>query len=174
MFPQSSTVSSAVPDVRPAKSWQTRRVLPNTAEQLTLLQAFFALSKTQLAQICRVQRQTIYDWFAGNFEAEDNNARRVAQLFAIARDVKAAGAQPLSARDLTRVLSDGSTILSLLGADDASADRVGSVVAQLEDARSTTRTNTATAARERLGWKPTSDEAAERNLDINLDEFADG
>jgi len=174
MFPQSSTVSSSAPDVRSTKSFQTRRVLPNTAEQLTLLQAFFALSKTQLAQICRVQRQTIYDWFAGNFEAEDNNARRVAQLFGIARDVKAAGAQPLSARDLTRGLTDGSTILSLLAADDASSDRVGSVVAQLEEARSVTRANTANTARERLGWKPISDESAERNLDINLDEFSDG
>lgn len=170
MFPQSSTVSLAVRDVRSAKSSRAPRVLPSTAEQLTRLQSFFALSKTQLAQVCGVQRQTIYDWFAGNFEAEGNNARRVAQLFGIAREMKAGGAQPLSARDLARALSDGTTILSLLAAADASPERVGAVVEQLEKARS----GTAAAARERLGWKSISDEGAARNLDINLDDFIDG
>jgi len=170
MFPQSSTVSLAVRDVRSAKSSRAPRVLPSTAEQITRLQSFFALSKTQLAQVCGVHRQTIYDWFAGNFEAEGNNARRVAQLFGIAREMKAGGAQALSARDLSRALSDGTTILSLLAAADASPERVGAVVAQLEKARS----GTAAAARERLGWKSISDEAAARNLDINLDDFIDG
>lgn len=174
MFPQSSTVSSASPDVRPAKPLQGARVLPSTAKQLTLLQAFFALSKTQLAQVCGVQRQTIYDWLAGNFEAEGNNARRVAQLFGIARDVKVEGAQPLSARDLTRALSDGTTILSRLAAADASTQRVRPVVAQLEEARLATRSNTAAATRGRLGWNPIADETAARNLDINLDDFIDG
>lgn len=174
MFPQSSTISSASPEVRLVKSLQAPRVLPSTAEQLTLLQAFFALSKTQLAQVCGVQRQTIYDWFAGNFEAEGNNERRVAQLFGIARDMKAEGAQPLSARDLTRALSDGTSILSRLTAADASTERVRAVVAQLQEGRSGARANTAAAVRERLGWKPISDETAARNLDSNLDDFTDG
>lgn len=147
MFPQSSTVSLAVRDVRSAKSSRAPRVLPSTAEQLTRLQTFFALSKTQLAQVCGVQRQTIYDWFAGNFEAEGNNARRVAQLFGIAREMKAGGAQPLSARDLARALSDGTTILSLLAAADASPERVGAGRGRRCPARKSTFRNRGSSAR---------------------------
>lgn len=174
MFPQSSTVISGAPDVRPAKAQRTPHVLPVTAEQLRLLQGFFALSKTQLAQICGVQRQTIYDWLAGNFEAEGNNARRVAQLFVIAKALKAAGARALSARDLTRRLSDETTILSLLGADPVSPDAVLAVLVQLQEAGHITHANSASATRERLGWQPTSKERAERNLEANLDDFVDG
>lgn len=174
MFPQSSTVSSGAPDVRPAKPQRVPYVLPITAEQLTLLQGFFALSKTQLAQVCGVQRQTIYDWFAGNFEAEGNNARRVAQLFGIAKDLRAAGVRSLSARDLTRILSDGTTILNLLGADRVSPDVVRAVLAQLQEGGYATHVTTAAATRERLGWQPASDESAERNLEANLDDFVDG
>jgi hypothetical protein len=52
-------------------------LLPTTAAQLDEIQGFFGLSKSQLAKACRVQRQTIYDWYARRFEAEGRNAQRL-------------------------------------------------------------------------------------------------
>jgi len=80
-----------------------------------------------------------------------------------ARLTPPAGVAPVGLDDMER-------ILSLLAPGNASTERVGAVVAHLEKARS----GTAAEARERLGWKPISDEAAARNLDINLDDFING
>jgi hypothetical protein len=114
------------------------------------------------------------DWFAGDFEAEGANGRRLAQLFALAGDAKTAGVRPLSARDLTRTLSDGTTILGLLAADQLDPDPVRAILTQFAEVGHATRLRTAAAARERHGWRPISEGAAERNLEANLDDFTDG
>jgi hypothetical protein len=54
-----------------------------TPEKLAHIQARFGLNKTQLAQACQVQRQTIYDWYAARFKAEGKNAQRLDELYRI-------------------------------------------------------------------------------------------
>ena len=175
LFPQSSTLSVGVPHVRATRSSPAAPyVLPRTADQLTLLQSFFAVSKTQLAQICGVQRQTIYDWFAGKFEAEGKNAHRVARLFRIGTEAKASGAAPFAGRDLTRLLADGSTVLNLLASEAVDSHAINAVLTQLRESGQATPLNTAAAQRQRLGWQPISEEAAVQNLNANLDDFVDG
>ncbi len=173
MFPQSSTLRCDAADL-PTASPRIPQVLPDTARQLVTLQARWGLTKTQLAQICRVQRQTIYDWLAGNFEAEGNNARRLADLFAFTCDLQATGAQPLSARDLTRMLSDGTTILSVLSTDRLDLRHVRAILDRFQEDGHAIRSRSAAAARERYGWQPLSESEAERNLEANLDDFVDG
>jgi DNA-binding XRE family transcriptional regulator len=173
MFPQSSTINAAIPDVAKEKPARAPQALPKTAHQLTALQAFFGLSKTQLAQLCGVQRQTVYDWLAGNFEAEGGNARRLAKLFGITEFSKKAGARPLSGRDLLRPLSDGTTLLAQLASEDATAEGIACLAMQFEQG-SAAKDQTAAAIRTRLGWQRESAEATARNLDANLDDFTDG
>jgi hypothetical protein len=52
--------------------------LPSTAEQLAAIQSTFGLNKSQLTVASSVKRQTIYDWYAGNFEVEGSNSERLA------------------------------------------------------------------------------------------------
>jgi DNA-binding XRE family transcriptional regulator len=174
VFPQYSTVLSSLQEGSPTRGTHAPRVLPHTAEQLATVQTVFGLSKTQLAQVCGVQRQTVYDWYAGNFQAEGNNERRLARLFDIAEKLQAAGRRPLSARVVTRALGSGNSLLALLTDEDADRDEIGAVVAQLEEATAAMRSRGASATRDRLGWKATSTESAEENLESNLDDFVDG
>ncbi|HMA97652.1 MAG TPA: hypothetical protein VKP30_33435, partial [Polyangiaceae bacterium] len=80
VFEQSSSIYNSPFREKPRTRVPVDELLPLTAERLAAVQSFFGLSKTQLAQVCRVQRQTIYDWYAGNFEAEGDNASRLRRL----------------------------------------------------------------------------------------------
>jgi len=174
VFDQSSSVYNSPFSEKPTARIEVQDVLPVTAELLAAVQSFFGLSKTQLAQVCRVQRQTIYDWYAGSFEAEGDNARRLTRLYNLAEGLRSEGREPLSTRVVRRALSSGNTLLDLLAGDDVRLVEVAGVVAQLDQATSERRTRSAAAARERLGWGPTTEEAAARNLEANLEDVADG
>lgn len=174
MFPQSSTVHAFLPDVRVAKRSNAPRPLPATAEQLALVQTFFSLSKTQLASVCGVQRQTVYDWYARSFEAAGDNARRLAKIFKIVQRLQTAEPSPLSARLLKRPLESGASLLVMLSAPDLHADEIASVVTQLQAANETMRSRGAAGIRARLGWPARSQEAGQKNLEANLEDFVDG
>lgn len=156
------------------KGSRKHHALPVTAEQLAAVQTFFGLSKTQLARVCKVQRQTIYDWYAGRFEAEGNHARRLARLYGVAERLRSDGFRPLSVRVVARALSSGNTLLDLLSADDVDGQEVGGIVAQLDEGTKIARARSAEAIRVRLGWAPTSEESGAKNLEANLDEVVDG
>jgi DNA-binding XRE family transcriptional regulator len=174
VFAQPSTTHSGVSEPLLGRTAREPQLLPTTAEQLASVQAAFGLSKTQLAQVCKVQRQTIYDWYAGNFEAEGNNARRLAAVYGIAESLRIAGRRPLLARAVSRALSTGSTLLDLLLEEEVDREAVSSVVAQLDEATVTARSRGAAAVRERLGWAPASQRSREETLESNLDDFVDG
>lgn len=174
VFLQSTTTCVDLVEYPPFEAPYDAHVLPPTAEQLAAVQTCFGLSKTQLAQVCKVQRQTIYDWYAGNFQAEGDHARRLAVLFGIAGSLRNEGHRPLSARMASRVLSSGSTLLDLLSEDDIDGKEVAAIVAQLDQATVIVRSHGAAAVRERLGWPPIAEKSADETLDSNLDDFVDG
>lgn len=122
----------------------------------------------------RVQRQTIHDWYAGNFEAEADNARRLARLYGLVQSQRAEGRMPLSARMVKRSLSSGNTLLELLTSDEVQENEIRAVVAQLDQTTSQHRARGAAATRELLGWGSPSEETGASNLDANLEDFADG
>jgi DNA-binding XRE family transcriptional regulator len=148
--------------------------MPSTAEQLAGVQSFFGLSKTQLAQVCKVQRQTVYDWYAGNFEAEGRNARRLAELYGIIEQLRRDGRKPLPSRVVARALLSGSSLLDLLSSSEVDSAAVGAIVAQLDETAASLRSRGAAAMRERLGWPASSSEVTDANLETNLNDFVDG
>src|SRR5690606_26948214 len=128
LFPQSSSLHSDPPgaDLILAGHAQEPSLLPTTAEQLGRVQAFFGLSKSLLAKACRVQRQTIYDWYAGNFAAEGENAERLQQLWRLTERLSAKGLESVPSIMIQRKRQDGSTLASLLAAeqlDEAAVER---------------------------------------------------
>lgn len=174
LFPQSSTLHNEPPDVRPVVAKPVTQILPATATQLAAVQGFFGLAKTQLALVCGVQRQTIYDWYAGKFEAEEENARRLARLYTLVSRLRESGLAPLTGRLASRALNTGKTLLDVLGENEIDEREVTALVAQLGQAGKQQKARGAAAVRERLGWAAQSREAADRTREDNLEDVVDG
>jgi DNA-binding XRE family transcriptional regulator len=111
-FPIVSTVRTPEITVRRQRA---PVVAPDTAEKLAVIQTRFGLNKTQLAQVCQVQRQTIYDWYAGRFDAEGKNAQRVEDLYSLARD-SANMLNAVSPKLCDKPLESGKSLFALLSA----------------------------------------------------------
>src|SRR5690606_9698811 len=146
--------------VRPRRA--PPEILPTTAVQLAAVQGFFGLAKTQLAAVCGVQRQTIYDWYAEKFQAEGAHARRVGQLYKLVTRLTNVGLDALSGRVATRHLMTGKTLLDALREEQIDEREVMALVAELGRAGDQQKLRGAAAARERLGWVQQSRQAAER------------
>lgn len=147
--------------------------LPSTAEQLAAVQSALGLNKSQLADVCAVRRQTIHDWYAGNFAAEGANAARLAQLYRVVTTLRNAGLRSLPLRTVDKALARGGTLLSLLCAEELNAGAIQGAVAEIQAASSAPK-ESARAQRERLGLAPLSEEQRQANLDSNLDDFLAG
>jgi hypothetical protein len=176
LFPQSSGLHSDPPDAEALLAGHIREpsLLPSTAEQLGMVQAFFGLSKSLLAKACRVQRQTIYDWYAGNFEAEDENAERLLRLFELTEELRGSGLTPLSASVAQRRRDDGSGLASLLTAEQIDRAAILRLCDQLGKATVQRRDRGAAALRRRLGWAEPDEQSRAETLAANLDSLVDG
>lgn len=146
--------------------------LPSTGEQLAAIQSTFALNKSQLATACGVKRQTIYDWYAGNFQAEGGNADRLATLYRLVMTIRQSGLKPLPSKAAERRLPDGASLLDLLSQEDMNSQRLVAAVGLLQSPAASGES--AREQRKRLGWQPLTEEQRDANLQSNLDSFLDG
>lgn len=148
------------------------QTLPPTAVQLASVQGFFGLTKKQLAEVCGVQRQTIYDWYAKKFEAEGEKARRLSRLFGLAERFKREGLKAVSERSSRRPLKSGETLVDLLTDEDREKD-LTMLVRELNWQDEEQRSKSAQAARERLGGRTLSLEERNSILEENLEDVVD-
>ncbi len=165
--PQSSYLLASTVRVR----GNALAVLPSTGEQLAAIQSAFNLNKSQLAEVCSVQRQTIYDWYAARFEADGDNARRLGDLYRLTTALRAAGLAPLPRRAIERGLSAGGALLDILRRRVIDVGAVKNAVKLLQPAESPV---SARAQRERLGWKPLTEDERSEQLDANLADLLEG
>lgn len=169
--------SSFVVDCRPARvgtSKLARHAAPSeframiamsVAEQMQELLAALSINKSQLAEILRVTRPTIYDWFQG---AEPNaaNSDRLHALLRTLNRASISGAAPLDARFVRKPMElDSLSILALLAAEHLDEKRIVRALRQarsLSEAASNRRTRREDRLRA-LGFEePTDDERRER------------
>ncbi|MFH1865371.1 MAG: hypothetical protein ABIK85_05750 [Candidatus Eisenbacteria bacterium] len=134
-------------------------------EQMQELLAALSINKSQLAEILRVTRPTMYDWFQGK-EPNAANADRLHALLCILTRASVAGAAPLNARFVRKPTElDSPSIIELLAEEDLDEDRI---VQAIEQARTLGETaSNKRASREGrlrgLGFEdPTDDERRER------------
>jgi transcriptional regulator with XRE-family HTH domain len=134
-------------------------------EQMQELLAALSINKSQLAEILRVTRPTMYDWFQGK-EPNAANTDRLHALLRILTRASVSGTAPLNARFVRKPMElDAPSIKELLAAEDLDEDRI---VQALEQARSLGETafNRRTNREDRLralGFEdPTDDERRER------------
>ena len=158
-----SIAGSSKPDKAPLP------LLPSYADQLADIQAWLGLNKVQLAQVCRVERQTIYDWFSRQYEPGGVNSQRVTQLYKIAAKWRERGLARLPSRASERPLFDGKSLLDLLTAPKIDIARTESAMEAVGFASVNETRSSAAAVRERLGWKPLDERQREQSLGVNLD-----
>jgi hypothetical protein len=176
LFPQSSGLHSDPPEAELILRGhiQEPSLLPTTAEQLGRVQAFFGLSKSLLAKACGVQRQTIYDWYAGNFEAEGGNAERLQRLWRLTERLSASGVASVPSTMIQRKRHDGSSLAALLTEQQLDDSAVERLCHQLLATTMERRERGAAALRRRLGWKDADETSRAETLSSNLDSFVDG
>lgn len=136
--------SSFVVDRRPARKRASTLVRPQVStefvsvialpviEQMHELLAALSINKSQLAQVLRVTRPTMYDWFQGK-EPNSANADRIHALLRILTRASVSGAEPIHARFVRKPMElDAPSIIDLLSAEELDEERI---VRQLEQAR---------------------------------------
>ena len=133
--------SSFIVDRRPVKR-TLRLVLPEVSagfrkvvalsvvEQMRELLAALSLNKSQLAQILRVARPTMYDWFQGK-EPNTVNTERLHTLLRIVTRASVAGTTPLNARFVRRPIElDAPSLVDRLSEAQIDEDRVVHAIEQ--------------------------------------------
>ena len=118
------------PEAGAAKfSFSLRNVLKlSVVEQLRELQAALSLNKSQLAQILRVSRPALYEWFHGK-EPNPANTDRLDTLLRCLVRARASGTSPLNARFVRQPADlDEPALLDLLSEERLDEDRVVSAI----------------------------------------------
>jgi DNA-binding XRE family transcriptional regulator len=141
---------------------------PDPVQQLSTIQTRLGLSKVGLARACRVERQTIYDWYKEKFPPTGDNARRLNTLFRIANKAMKRGLPSLDPRHAGRILSDGKSLPELLSEELLDQMAIARAIEELAQQENLRRSRSARSIRERLGWKEPSEEQQNANLDYNL------
>lgn len=139
-------------------------------EQLSELLAALSLNKSQLAQILRVTRPTLYEWFQGK-EPNPANTDRVYALLAILARAGVAGARPLNARFIRQPTDIGqSSLIELLSDNPLDKDRIVQAIEQVRSLADTaSQRRTAREARLRaLGYDDPSSEQRKEQLATNV------
>ena len=103
------------------------------AEQVQELLAALSVNKSQLAQILRVTRPTIYEWLRGN-RPNAANTKRLSTLLRILERASASSLTPLNARFVRQPMEfNMPSLLDLLGEEQIEEDRSVQVIKQVRD-----------------------------------------
>jgi transcriptional regulator with XRE-family HTH domain len=98
-------------------------VITHLSSELEEIRSVFQLSMTQLAEVCGVQRKTLYNWKDGETSPHAASMKRLYQLLVCARDWKSEGYKLSKAQLLEPVISDES-LFDILKAEHFSSDKV--------------------------------------------------
>jgi transcriptional regulator with XRE-family HTH domain len=102
----------------------------SVGEQMQELSAALSLNKSQLAQILRVTRPTMYDWFQGK-EPNAANAERIHSLLRILARSGVSGATPLNSRFVCQPMElDEPSLIDLLRGEQLDENRVVGAIEQ--------------------------------------------
>jgi hypothetical protein len=139
-------------------------------EQMQELLAALALNKSQLAQILRVTRPTMYDWFQGKEPNAANTDRLLALLRILARS-SVSSATPLNARFVRQPMDiAGPSLIDLLSEDQLDEEpivRAIEHVRSLADSASRRRTTREQRLRD-LGFEEPNNEQRREQLAKNV------
>ncbi len=142
----------------------------SVADQARELLAALSLNKSQLAEVLRVSRPTVYDWLEGK-EPNASNAERLTTLLRVLKDVGITSASPLHPRFVRQPLAEESpALIDILRGDALDESAIKSLA---RDAKELVhRAENRRVAREdrlrALGFEDPSDEQRREQLARNV------
>jgi hypothetical protein len=170
-FPQSTTTEIEIQAARPPHPVADRRTLASAPELIRDVLRYLGLTKTQLKDACAVSRQTLYDWLSGAFEPDAANSARLRTIHELALLVPQHAPRPLRAALLTQPIIGAASLLDLLRAPRLDLATLREAVITLSAASTVADQRTASAVRDRLGFKRLAPATETRNLDESLEEL---
>ncbi|MFC1482595.1 helix-turn-helix domain-containing protein [Myxococcota bacterium] len=112
---------AGAPDATRYRELATMTAAEQAQEVLTSL----GLTKSLLAEVLKVSRPTLYDWFNGAKEPNEANATRMATILRVLSRAGVSSTHPLNARTVRRPIDeDGEILLAQLTADHLDETRL--------------------------------------------------
>ena len=139
------------------------------AQVLQKAQQRLGLSKSALARICGVTRQTIYDWLNEVHEPAAENLPKLDMLEALMSS-RQLSHHTLSRKWTKRQLTHGLSLMDVLVREEVDLDLALNLIAEITQLIDAQRVSARahTTARERLGWTELSDAQCERIIETSL------
>lgn len=157
--------------VTPEASAGFRKVVGlSVVEQMQELLATLALNKSQLAQILRVTRPTVYDWFHGK-DPNTANTERLHVLLGLLSRASVSGENPLNARFVRQPIDLGApSLIDLLSEEQLDEEKILHSIKRIQklgDSASKQRSTREDRLRA-LGFEDLSDEQRRDQLAKNM------
>jgi len=154
---------------RPASALSAVMAL-SVADQARELLAALSLNKSQLAEVLRVSRPTVYDWLDGK-EPNAPNAERLTTLIRVLADVGITSASPLHPRFVRQPLAEKApALIEVLRRDALDEPTISSLAREAKEL--VQRADNRRVAREdrlrALGFEDPSDEQRREQLARNV------
>jgi len=107
----------------------------DTQEKLAGIRHYLSANVTNMAKIFRVGRPTVYSWLRDDPGLRASHARRIDEIYAIARMWRSTSNQPIG-EFMSRPLNSGATLLELLSAKSLDESAIQSAFIQISEAAS--------------------------------------
>ena len=107
----------------------------DTQEKLAGIRHYLSANVTNMAKIFRVGRPTVYSWLRDDPGLRANHARRIDEIYEIARSWRSTSNQPIG-EFMSRPLNSGATLLELLSAKSLDEPAIQSAFIQISEAAS--------------------------------------
>jgi len=115
-----------------AQSTVATHHLLDTQEKLAGIRRYFAVNVTAMARILRVGRPTVYSWLRDDPSLRANHARRIDEVYGLARKWRLMSNKPIG-DFISRSLSSGGTLLDLLSAKTLDKSAIEKALAQVAE-----------------------------------------
>lgn len=138
--------------------------LVTARDQLLEIIRYLGLSKTQLKDVCKVSRQTLYDWLNEKFFPEKSKARRLRVLYELASYLRQNRYPAIRPMLLEHSLQRGRTFLSALREESLDPKSLREIALNLSLLSKKSEESSARALRKRLGLSDLDERTEEQNL----------
>jgi len=106
--------------------------LMDTQEKLAGIRRYFAVNVTDMAKILRVGRPTVYAWLRDDPTLRANHARRIDEVYGLARKWRSMSNTPIG-DFITRSLGSSESLLDLLSAKTLDQSAIETALAQVAE-----------------------------------------